>query len=387
MIKQLFNYLKTDNQVLLVLLFFTLWADISDQYKYLTFGVILINFLAKRIGIIAMSNYSSQFFLLILMFTTYFLFGAERITVLVFLELIIPSCFLFQFSRNYVKYRNDDKSIFFFLSCIVLCIGLSGLYMTINDIIEYGIVNMDVMSVNSVMEKRGTSLIAAQIMPFVAGISLLFVKSENEIISKHKSLLVIFSVVAMLGLMHFISRTSLFVLAACLLIGLLYKVGNKGTSIIYICLLLLLGYMFTKSDLYELYEAKNEISDFSTGNGRTERISYWLEVLKTKPFGVADASKYQYSWAHNLWVDFAKNTGWIPGLSLLAISLCSLRDAYRIYFNSKYSDIIRVYVVALVASFTLAFSAEPVFEGAKVTFLLYFMICGTFSGIADQRLK
>ena len=139
-----------------------------------------------------------------------------------------------------------------------------------------------------------------------------------------------------------------------------------------------------QTDAYAVFELKNEMGgDLATGNGRDERMLYWLNRIIENPIGIVNwQNQYtQYSWAHNFWIDFTKECGIIPGIALVFFSLRNLYYVARIVFNRDINKSVAHLVLLLGIAYFLTLFTEPTMQGAPLLMFSYLFFCGIVRSI------
>lgn len=264
-------------------------------------------------------------------------------------------------------------SVVTFYTCIV-DVGNTGL---INPLRIMGRVGVDDYDMAATLYGLNVSL----------GLSCLFVflsisKSERTII--HYLLLISFAL-SLLTTIHLVNRTGLVLIFFSIVVFLLYsKKGSKSTWIILILFIVLCAYFSTKSDfasILDAYTTRGEVEGhgLSDAGSRTEK---WLDALSrlfTSPFGWY--KDINYTFTHNMWLDVARLTGFIPFIAIVGATIIGYKDTLRLYRVKN--DYLVLALMSILLVFFLECFVEPVMEG----FDLYFYLMCMFFGIQRQYLK
>lgn len=91
------------------------------------------------------------------------------------------------------------------------------------------------------------------------------------------------------------------------------------------------------------------------------------------PFGGMPAS---WGYAHNLWLDTARRTGWIPALSLLVFTIGVIRTLRRVLADPALPLWNRFLLFSVLTGSALQFWLEPILEGAPFYFAAVCLIAG-----------
>ena len=188
--------------------------------------------------------------------------------------------------------------------------------------------------------------------------------------------------------LHFVSRTAIVVAFVSVYIGAIYSFFSKETKGYWIYILIIVVFsLFLKSGFWDMMELKNKTTELMTGNGRLERMAYWMDEEGNIDsfYGVSDYNNKEYKYAHNFWLDFIKLSGWMPGIALVLFSLLSLRDTWLVYKNKFISNNVKLVAVSMTMAIILSFSVEPVFEGSPHSIYAYFILCGIMSALVKTK--
>lgn len=115
------------------------------------------------------------------------------------------------------------------------------------------------------------------------------------------------------------------------------------------------------------------------------RWTYAVDILKVLPSYPLGGIPYYY-YAHNLWVDIARESGIIPFVLYVLFTIASVVETVQFYRNSyKVEDI--VFIVPIVISFIVVFFTEPIMDGAPLSFSLFAFIIGAIVSLNKKPMK
>lgn len=387
--KELFGILRANRSIMIWVLIVFLLVEITGYFRLFFVASFFFWFVATKANLNLFGSASWRVLLLFTMFATYWLLGVNEFHIGAFMFFMVPSCMLFMIGRSVVLCRQEDSYYVGLFLAIGLCTGFYNIVVSISDMFRVGIFNIDVYADWRSLRDDGfrtSSLIVADLEALISCFALYFVSSINVRLRTINKLGWVLALVAFVCALHFVSRTSVVIAIVSVLCGLIFMRSNKQRNTIWIFLGLLVAvYLFFNSGFWEMMSYKNEFGETLTGNGRTYRQLYWLGEVMKNPFGVANYRNQDVFYAHNFWIDFAKDAGWIPGICLLWFSILNLKDAFGVIKSKKISSNVRMIVASMTAAFTLGFSVEPIFGGADNSMLAYFLFCGMVSSLNQKR--
>lgn len=379
------KFLLKDHYALLVLLFSFI---ISGLYSpWLIIIGIFILYLNGNIKFSKKGLIDSDFILLTFILLSYFAFAYlnNNVTIAMAVLRIVPSIMLYMLGYNLVGKNQDTNYWYFFLLVIALSTSFVSVYCSIDDTIKNGFIAPERMfGVNAEEFNYTTSLIASQLIPSIACIGLVF---DNPCMIKNKKLKWFGFILGVLGelcAIHYVSRAGILIMAISIIIGLMYRAKFNFRTIVFVLITIFAFWLFMQSDAYTAFELKNEIGgDISTGNGRDERMLYWLYKIMHNPMGIVNwVNEYSlYPWAHNFWLDFTKECGIIPGMALVCFSLKNLFYVVCIAYKKNVNKSLAQLVLLLSVAYLLTLFTEPTMQGAPLLMFSYFMFCGAVKSI------
>ena len=111
------------------------------------------------------------------------------------------------------------------------------------------------------------------------------------------------------------------------------------------------------------------------------RIQLFMNIIDNfwmYPFG-----NMPYFYSHNTWLDFLRESGWIPFICFMAITIVVIYHLIRIFKNKSISLEHRIAVVGMMTALLIDMFVEPMMDGAAILFCLFFY----FAGINSQFIK
>ena len=192
---------------------------------------------------------------------------------------------------------------------------------------------------------------------------------------------VFFVLVALLSLLvaiHLLNRTALVILMIAFFMVVLLKSNFNMVKILFYAILLLISMYFIMDfvniDIIDAFIARNEESDFAGGGGRFWRWGDAILKMWKYPFGWIFNSQTYNDYCHNMWLDFARQAGWIPFLTFSILTFKSFKTVYKIIIIER-TSFTSLLVVMNVCLF-LACSMEPVMEGCAFILFFYCLVLG-----------
>ncbi len=310
------------------------------------------------------------------------LLKGPEIRILVYL--LCPGAF-YVFGR-YLSQKLSYKGIIDFILLTILLFGLRTYLATIVDVSETGIIN-PIRTMNRSGSGDGdmaATLFGLNVSLGFVGLSAYFVKPKVKV-PLYFTLLVSFCL-STLTVVHLINRTGLILIVLCTTAVLMYYSVRKAAKIFAIVgVALILAFIFIPAlqsiyaDINEAYSLR-EINEAGEAHTFGDRLWRWEDAIKrifTDPLGWDGRAQYNY--AHNLWLDVARQTGIIPFILLLVSTILGSKKILFLARRHKADSLVAllggIMVVMLISAFM-----EPVMEG----FDLYFYLMCLFWGIASN---
>lgn len=188
------------------------------------------------------------------------------------------------------------------------------------------------------------------------------------------------------------SRTIIFVTIIAFFVSLyiyLRTQNRLSISIVkYICiatLLIIIVLIIIHFDLFSVQEKflssalGERTGSINTNLAENDRWEYAYEILRLLPSHLGGKIPTNH-YAHNLWVDVAKQCGVLPFLFLILFAICSMRVLLRLFYDTFCDATIKIIVLPAAFSLLLVFFTEPIMEGMPLIFCLYCVIIGLIDG-------
>lgn len=188
------------------------------------------------------------------------------------------------------------------------------------------------------------------------------------------------------------SRTQVTIFVACLVIGFLLNTTGYlavwkriGVAIIAASLLASAGDLvpsFLESDVGAHFRDRVGDARFGveTVGGRTERWAFALTSMVGQPMGWSLTAG---GYAHNLWLDAARVSGWIGLFALVVFTAAHLLAVHRILRDVENNQIKTSFVLAFVAA-NMLFMLEPIMDGFLYVFYAYCAVAGMAIGLRSR---
>ncbi len=245
----------------------------------------------------------------------------------------------------------------------------------------------------------GTVSGTLQSLFFIVACSLLFYFIFNEMNRLLKVGGVICVIIAMYGSIKNASRTLLLVTALIFFAAMLFYLYEKfgfltagmyfGGILLAIVLTVGISIKLNLFHVQELY-AKSAIAQRSAMYGsnsnsltQNSRWTYAKDVLRLLPSHLFGNKSYPY-FAHNLWVDIAREAGIIPFVLYIRYILLALNHGIQILKTDKVEVFDKIFFATTVLGYFLIFFTEPVIQGSPISFSIFCFIVGGISSLMLQ---
>ena len=386
------KYFTQNNYSLLILLVSFIISSYMMNYWFMLPSIFLL-FLNKQIGFVQKGKIDADLLLLTFTFASYSIIALSNnntnLTTIVTRS--TPAVLFFAIGYNLANKNKEATYWYFILLLTAFFTSIVNIYNGFIDTMQNGfIVPERMFGVYKDEFAQTTSLICSELIPTIALIGLFF---DNPSYVNNKKLRWFGIILAILGelcAIHYVSRAGILIMGISVILGLLYRSKFNIRTNFFIIVTLLAYLYFLQSDAYAVFELKNETGgDLATGNGRDVRMLYWLGRIKESPFGVENwINQYSlHSWAHNFWLDFTKECGWIPGIALVFFSLRNLYYIARIALRRKMNKSVTQLVLLLGIAYFLTLFTEPTMQGAPLLMFSYLFFCGITKSIYKNGEK
>lgn len=218
--------------------------------------------------------------------------------------------------------------------------------------------------------------------------SVFYVKDK-----KTRSILFICIILSVIYDMVLATRTLLII--SIIVFGVTYSihmVWNKKNIKKYLCLLgLILAIVIVVSFIYninllgmkEMLTNKSNLfarlEDSETTSSDSSRVKAQIEAIKQLPefpFGGNFDKIAGLNYAHNMWLDVARQAGIIPFTLLLMFFLFNIKSLVEILKDQNTNRKFKMLLIGLYCAVFLNFLVEPVLQGAATTFSYFVIIMG-----------
>lgn len=278
------------------------------------------------------------------------------------------------------------SSILEFIALTVFLFSIVTYYTCIIDVTNTGLVNpLRIMGRNGGDEYDMAATLYGLNVSLGLACLFGFLSIEKKERTLLHYLLPISFALSLLTTVHLVNRTGLVLVCFSLFVFLFYsKKSSKATWIILIFVAALFAYLSTKSDfasIIDAYTSRGEVEGhgLSDAGSRTEKWMDALSRLFTSPFGWY--KDINYTFTHNMWLDVARLTGFIPFIAIVCATIVGFKDTLHLYRIKN--DYLVLTLISIQIVFFLGCFVEPVMEG----FDLYFYLMCMFFGIQRQYIK
>ena len=278
--------------------------------------------------------------------------------------------------------KNDDEYIpnilllmaislgFLVISSVMLDVGING----------FAVMYRSVQIIGDDNYKASATNAASKLIPLIIFLSLVMIKEKNK---RFWMLCLLMAIVAMICDIRIQSRSSIIIAVIAICVAAFGHSYSKRDFLLKMVPIVL--FVFFVSYLGSLYSEEihlidrfEDTEDLATGNERTELSSGMILRIMSHPLGGLKELKY----AHNLWIDMARVSGWLPLLVFLVITIRWIKYAIAIYKDKTRIPVFRVLAIAMNVCLFVYFNVEPILEGAAMLFS-YFCV---FWGIIVTRV-
>lgn len=173
--------------------------------------------------------------------------------------------------------------------------------------------------------------------------------------------------------------------------NLLSAITNTGGIVLLLALVVLIVVWM---DLFRVQEwfASTSLGRRSSvtlvGNtfAQNDRWTFAGETLKMLPSNLFGNMNYNH-YAHNLWVDIAKEAGIIPFVSYILFAVSSILATVKAMRGDHYRNEEKLIIISSLMGIFMVFFTEPVMQGSPITFTLFCFIVGGYPLLCIQVSK
>ena len=370
--------------ILIAVFFVVLMTSLSSQNIYL---LVLLSFACFLL--IPFNKYWDSIAAALIIFSLFYtimiiLKGEVKSGFTTISYLVSPVSF-YRLGRYFMDMITAEKSRLRFFLFMALAYLLNVFILTFIDVSIVGVVNEDrVLLAHSATDDA----LAATLYGLMAsvGIGCFGGVMGKNIRFTTRVAYVLLVLTSIFSVVHLVNRTGLVVSLVCIFVTLCYRENFKFNKIILyvlLCAIIGVGLFFSEvidPDIIDAYQ-KRELDTtmgLTTAGGRTELWFKALGDLIVSPLGWE-----QEGYAHNMWLDMARVSGWfalVPFLIATFIYLSQLCKLVRMNFSNVAQILISMNLSMFLAAFV-----EPVIEGSILFFSILMFIWGITSNICRQE--
>lgn len=365
--------------ILLSLVFFD-W----NGYGYYIFYIPLI-FLSFKSGFYSLDK---NFCLLLLFGLTYSLFDYLNTGEIGYVYNILPiinfpiAYLMGKFIGKNSSYRERINILWLFAVSMSLLTIISVTISMIED--GFSLVTRDISLIgyedsgNKYKSISATGLYS-KLLPVTLFLSLIFVRNASKV----KWLFIITAIMGFICCVRLQSRSAIYVMALSLLLPIIFgtKTSRRNKILGLITIVSAVAYILINyGDELTIIDRFKDNSAFENagGDSRFDLASKTINNVVDYPFGGLKSERY----AHNLWIDAARVSGWIPAILLIIIAVRCIVTTFKIYRLKSLPEFYRIISVVITLCLIVYFNTEPILEGASMLFTYFCLYSGI---IADRR--
>lgn len=268
---------------------------------------------------------------------------------------------------------------------IGVALSFNAVVSVLYDVAQYGFLGggRNIEIVGSGGQELSATVLAGSLVLLISSGGVVFSSDESLSLAERLSFLLL-AFVGVFVALRLGSRTFIAIGAITLIIGLIVNIKKLGyvNSVLFAVLLVSclwggVNYVGGDLDLFSYFQDRIDDDEVgsATAGGRTEKWVNSLYLLQDYPWGWG-LSLNGYS--HNLWLDSARNSGWV---GFFLISFVYFASLYSLLSVSKGSAL-GTYLTCIVVGFSLLFFVEPILDGFVIVFCGY---CALWGGAAAHR--
>lgn len=306
-------------------------------------------------------------------------------------HLLSPVIF-YCFGRYTVKKLNNKDIIIAFILITFLLFTLDTFIEIFKSISINGIVNTGRnIALNGESHEKSATLLGLILSVNLAGIGI-FINDKNRYKSLVSYIFLILCIFSLICNMHMINRTGIVICVIVIVLTTLYANKKKvfkivfALSILSAVIWLLFEYNIISDDIIQAYESRKEYDEMNDRGFTSERDISWVYSIKQlfiHPTGWADIKSKFNPYAHNMWLDTARDAGILPFISLIIFTIYSTRNF--IYIYKQKADYYNIVLYSIYIIFFISLFMEPIFQGVPLYAYIFFMICGIMKQINVQN--
>lgn len=230
-------------------------------------------------------------------------------------------------------------------------------------------------------EELSATVLGGTLILAMAFGGMAFVSSSNVGVFFRLVALVPFSF-SVLAAFRIGSRTLLLVGILSIVISLIVNIRKRGlwrtgTILIVFSFFVVAANSFIGNNIEIFTYFQDRVGDdqfgIDTAGGRTVKWSNSLTLMFANPMGWGFSEN---GYSHNLWLDAARNGGWISFLVLCIATFLAVKTLLRALARHKHDNLFQTLVYCVGFSFLALLSVEPIFDGFVSVFSLFCCFLG-----------
>lgn len=275
--------------------------------------------------------------------------------------------------------------ISFYSSIIVI-------YSIVGDILSHGFVNIsngrsiDIVGLGPMMS---ATVVGAYLLLPSTGIALFILLLGRKDTFTVKAFALAMWMLALICAFRLGSRTILFVSLVSIFFGLFFS--KRYLAVVFLLFIgasvayLLVGNAEEISILnYYADRINNDEAGISSGGGRFEL--WWAGMSKILDHPGGWLFEHGERYAHNLWIDAARQGGWFGFLFMFVIAILSFVNLIRIWKSNCMDSSVISMLIIIFMSFYFIFMLEPIMDGFLGVFSLFLFYSGYIAKTSKIQL-
>lgn len=379
MINDIYKLYKNSGLILVVyiiaLLTSTYNSNVYLVFLFCIFGLILLP-IRKYLD-----NTALTILIFSIVYATFTHFnGVSKSMFQLLCNLLSPTIF-YIFGKHIVK-KNTKKEVVAFIAISLFAFSIMAISDVIKDIGYNGFANITRQIETSGREASLSATLFALVFSLnICGLGVFISYNDKKTIIPYFFLAL--CIASLVSNMHLINRTAIVLFVLVTLISIMYKYRKNiffilfSIALVTIIIMLLFKYGIISSDVIEAYEQRALYDEINDRGLTSERDVRWILSIKNifiYPFGWRNELIGFNPYAHNLWLDVARDAGFFPFTILIIASCMSIKDILRISLSNfkTYNAVLTLlYITFFISSFV-----EPVIQGIPLYFYLFTMLWG-----------
>lgn len=233
-------------------------------------------------------------------------------------------------------------------------------------------------------EEISATILGGMLIILVSFGGVVFGKSQDFGLMR-RIIVILFFVLSLLAAVRLGSRTLLFVGGLCLFVGFIYSsrthsvMKSSMVAIFFFAVgYFLLDWLSKTIEVDFYFRDRMDSVDYGaiTAGGR---LDLWLGSIGKILFNPFGWSFNEFGYAHNLWLDAARNGGWVSFLLLIVVTGLFLLSLTNAIIASKGDSLFTTFVLCMSTGFMLLFMVEPILDGYLYVFSAFFVFFGVIS--------